>query len=354
MLLAMDELLPNISLDAQDDLGNTALHYHVTAKGAFAVEACLKLLQAGADFRLKNKNGQEPLELLESNEKLSTKQLDQVKCEIWARMDRKEQTQELQKSLEDVEAENSEPEPEPPKRRASIFDDLPKTILKDTVEIFNDEPLSKKLGDKEEYSDSEGEGEEEEEEPLSDSCLDSEPELVDIDSEPEQLESSFESRKNENEESEEIVPEVFVSECASPVSEMAQTESVPSQLPAPVFLKEEQFSFSSSLKDSISGSFESIPINSEDEESPSPEPSPKQMPKIYSQAYCCPSGVKKGQVISKFKQLSLCNPENWIGGNKSDVMKWVKSKDGRSLHLQDRQLIKSATSRWNKIYKISV
>ena len=87
----------------QDELGNTALHYHVTAKGAFAVEACLKLLQAGADFRLKNKNGQEPLELLESNEKLSTKQLDQVKCEIWARMDRKEQTQELQKSLEDVE-----------------------------------------------------------------------------------------------------------------------------------------------------------------------------------------------------------------------------------------------------------
>ena len=125
---------------------------------------------------------------------------------------------------------------------------MPKTILKDTVEIFNDEPLSKKLGDKEEYSGSEGEEEEEEEEPLSDSCLDSEPELVDIDSEPEQLESSFESRKNENEESEEIVPEVFVSECASPVSEMAQTESVPSQLPAPVFLKEEQFSFSSSLK----------------------------------------------------------------------------------------------------------
>ena len=73
-------------------------------------------------------------------------------------------------------------------------------------------------------------------------------------------------------------------------------------------------------------------------------------------------------MISKFKQLSLCNPENWIGGNKSDgesrisyslfsilkVMKWVKSADGRSLHLQDRQLIKSATSRWNKIYKTSV
>ncbi len=73
-------------------------------------------------------------------------------------------------------------------------------------------------------------------------------------------------------------------------------------------------------------------------------------------------------MISKFKQLGLCSPENWIGGNKSDgesrlnysffvffkVMKWVKSADGRSLHLQDRQLIKSATSRWNKIYKTSV
>ena len=120
---------------------------------------------------------------------------------------------------------------------------MPKTTLKDTVEIFTDEPLIKKLGDKEEYSDSEEE-EEEEEEHLSDSCLDSEPELVDIESEPEQLEN----RNDENEESEEIVPEVFVSECTSPVSEMAQTENVPSQLPAPVFLKEEQFSFSSSLK----------------------------------------------------------------------------------------------------------
>ena len=72
-------------------------------KGALAVEASLKLLRSGADFRLKNKNGLEPLELLESNENLSTKQIDQVKCDLWARMDKEEQSQELQKTLIEVQ-----------------------------------------------------------------------------------------------------------------------------------------------------------------------------------------------------------------------------------------------------------
>ncbi len=72
-------------------------------KGALAVEASLKLLRAGADFRLKNKNGQEPLELLESNENLSTKQMDQVKCDLWARMDSEEQSQELKKTLNEMQ-----------------------------------------------------------------------------------------------------------------------------------------------------------------------------------------------------------------------------------------------------------
>ena len=64
-------------------------------KGVLAVEASLKLLRSGADFRLKNKSGQEVLELLEKNENLSTKQMDQVMCDIWARMDSEEQSQEL-------------------------------------------------------------------------------------------------------------------------------------------------------------------------------------------------------------------------------------------------------------------
>lgn len=33
-------------------------------------------------------------------------------------------------------------------------------------------------------------------------------------------------------------------------------------------------------------------------------------------------------------------------------MKWVKSPQGRSLQLRDRQIIKSATSKWSKIYKV--
>lgn len=72
-------------------------------KGVLAVEASLKLLRSGADFRLKNKDGQEPLELLENNENLSTKQSDQVKCDIWARMDIQEQSQELKKTLTEVQ-----------------------------------------------------------------------------------------------------------------------------------------------------------------------------------------------------------------------------------------------------------
>ena len=72
-------------------------------KGVLAVEASLKLLRSGADFRLKNKNGQEVLELLEKTENLSTKQMDQVMCDIWARMDSEEQSQELKKTLTEVQ-----------------------------------------------------------------------------------------------------------------------------------------------------------------------------------------------------------------------------------------------------------
>ncbi|CBY37969.1 unnamed protein product [Oikopleura dioica] len=283
MMNVMDELFSNVALNAQDELGNTALHYHVANKGALAVEASLKLLRAGADFRLKNKNGQEPLELLESNENLSTKQMDQVKCDLWARMDSEEQSQELKKTLNEMQAEQKV-DPEPQKRRGSIFDDLPKTVLKNNAELFSDEPFRKQscIDNEDTLS---GTCESSENESMPD-FLESECE-ADSESKPKSVpEIEPEAIMTEPECESEERPEVFVTECASPEMALQVVCTASSQLPAPILLKEEQFSFSSSLKDSISGSFESIPLNSnsEDEES-SPEPSPVPLPKIYSQVY---------------------------------------------------------------------
>ena len=57
-----------------------------------------------------------------------------------------------------------------------------------------------------------------------------------------------EANVTEPERESEEFPEVFVSECVSPEMAPQVICTASSQLPAPIFLKEEQFSFSSSLK----------------------------------------------------------------------------------------------------------
>jgi len=61
----------------------------------------------------------------------------------------------------------------------------------------------------------------------------------------------------------------------------------------------------------------------------------------------------QGTVLQKLQDANLMDTFSWVGGNKSKVMKWVReSTDGRQLLMPDRQIIKSACSKWNKIYKI--
>lgn len=121
---------------------------------------------------------------------------------------------------------------EPQKRRGSIFDDLPKTVLKNSAEVFSDEPFRKQSCIENEDALS-GTCESLEDDTLSD-CVESE--------------SGADSESELKSVPKADMPEIETEpECASP--EMApQIVCTTSQLPAPIFLKEEQFSFSSSLK----------------------------------------------------------------------------------------------------------
>jgi hypothetical protein len=139
---------------------------------------------------------------------------------------------------------------EPQKRRGSIFDDLPKTVLKNSAEVFSDEPFTKQPCIENEDALS-GTCESLEDDSLpdcveSESRADNESELKSV-PKADMPEIETEPNVTEPERESEEFPEVFVSECTSP--EMApQIVCTASQLPAPIFLKEEQFSFSSSLK----------------------------------------------------------------------------------------------------------